>query len=102
MFQNVHPEGGNSRSIQSKSVNFGRNAENVALRDDRYVRCKKCNFINHLDRSLTAPTYSAAGTGVSFQGGWGSTPWGSGSWSSRDPIVTSGNGCSFCGSYLYA
>lgn len=102
MFQNVHPEGGNSRSVKSTSVQSGRNAENVPLRDDRYVKCRKCGFINHLDRSVRAPVYSAAGTGITLQGGWGSTPWGSGPWGNVDPIVTAGNGCSFCGTYLYA
>ena len=99
MFQNVHPDKG-SRHIESKSVNYGRNSENQNLRDDRYVRCRKCNFINHLDRSHRARVYDPAGTGIQITG-WGDLEWGNGGWGGSDPVITAGNGCSFCGTYLY-
>jgi hypothetical protein len=99
MFQNVHPTSGRTGPVYSTSVHSGRNAENVPLRDDRYTRCRQCGFMNHLDRSLRAPVYSAAGDGITYPG-WGSMPWGSSPWGSSDPTVVAG--CSFCGSYLYA
>jgi len=105
MFNSVHSKGGTARSIKSTSVQTGRNAENVPLRDDRWVKCRKCGFINHLDRSVRASVYSAAGVGITFQGlgtPWGTAPWGSSPWGGSDPVVTAGNGCSFCGTYLYA
>ena len=98
MFQNVHPDRGSSW-ISSTAVNYGRNSENQNLRDDRYVRCRKCGFINHLDRSHRASVYSAAGTGIEIRG-WGEVEWG-GTWGGGDPVVTAGNGCSLCGTYLY-
>lgn len=52
------------RRLPSKSVRSGRNAENVAYSDDRYVRCGRCNHVVHLDRHSRAPYGSRAGQGV--------------------------------------
>jgi len=97
----AHRVGGSGRSIKSKAVNTGRNAELAPLRDDRWVKCAKCNFVNHLDRSIKAPRYSAAGTGITFAG-YGTGAYGTSAYGGSDPIISAGNGCSFCGSYLYA
>jgi hypothetical protein len=97
----AHRVGGSGKPVKSTAVNTGRNAELAPLRDDRWVKCAKCGFVNHLDRSMRAPRYSPVGTGVTFVG-YGSGAWGSSAWGGSDPTVTAGNGCSFCGTYLYA
>ena len=106
MFQNVHPDHGRPVPVPSKAVNYGRNAENVAYQDNRYVRCSKCGFMCHLDRDARASRGSRVGDGISYstdEGGWGDDPWGNdwgGSGADTDPVVQSG--CPFCGSLLYA
>ena len=97
----LHRQGGVGKSVRSKEVRTGRNAELTPLRDSRWVSCAKCGFKNHLDRSGRAPRYSAAGTGISFAG-YGTGAYGSSPYGGSDPIISAGNGCSFCGSYLYA
>jgi len=105
MFQNVHPDGNKSKPLGSRSVNYGRNSENVGLRDDRYVRCSKCGFMCHLDRDARAPRGSSAGDGNTYTTteGWGSNNWGMSVWGDIgdvDPVTQAG--CPFCGTYLYA
>ena len=56
------------RNIPSKSVHHGENAEHVAYRDDRYVRCGRCKHVVHLDRHMRAPYGSRAGQGVTHAG----------------------------------
>ena len=46
----------------------GRNAEHPTYRDDKYIRCKHCNFICHLDRDSHAPRGSKRGDGISHAG----------------------------------
>jgi hypothetical protein len=52
------------RLIQSDSVRYGRNAELTTWDDARYVRCKYCGYICHLDRDLRVPFDSRLGDGT--------------------------------------
>lgn len=94
-----------SRRVPSKAVHHGRNNERVAFRDDRYVRCSRCNHVTHLDRHTRASWGSRAGQGISHP----------------DPLTydealqfntndqyngqqsdfTITGGCPFCGSYTF-
>ena len=53
-----------TREIASKAVKHGLNAEHAKYADDRYVRCKKCGFICHLDRDAHFKRGSHAGDGI--------------------------------------
>ena len=53
------------RKIPSDSVTTGRNAEYPSYDDHRYVKCKHCGFICHLDRDAKFPRGSKAGDGLS-------------------------------------
>ena len=57
-----------ARRIPSKAVKYGLNMDipNRGLNDDRFVRCKHCEFICSLDRDMQAPRGSRAGNGVSL------------------------------------
>jgi len=54
MFRSVHPttKRGHTGPVRSKAVHYGRNFDNTAYADDRYVRCRQCGFMCHLDRDL--------------------------------------------------
>ena len=66
MFRNVHPtmSPGDTGPIRSNAVKTGRNFDNTAYADDRYIRCKQCGFMCHLDRDMKAPDGSRVGDGV--------------------------------------
>ena len=53
------------RRIKSDRVVYGRNSENVALDDARYVKCWNCGFICHLDRDARSKRGSTEGDGIS-------------------------------------
>ena len=74
-----------SGEVYSDDVRYGRNASTTPLDDRRYVRCKHCGFICHLDRDARAPRGSRAGDGITYDDG--------------DPVVNMG--CPFCGCLLY-
>ena len=80
-----------SRQIPSDDVRTGINASLTALDDRRYVRCKHCGFICHLDRDARAPRGSRAGDGITHS---------SIDYSEADD-VTVAMGCPFCGCLLY-
>jgi hypothetical protein len=77
--------------MHSKSVESGRNAEHVSLKDSRYVRCRQCGFVCHKDRD--AALRGKAGTGVT------STALSPVNTDAMDPVVSSG--CPLCGAYTY-
>ena len=52
------------RRIDSDAVNSGRNADLAASDDTRYVRCRRCGFICHLDRDIRGQRGSKQGNGV--------------------------------------
>jgi len=66
MFKNVHPTIGRNHTgpVQSKAVNYGRNLDNTVYSDDKYVRCRQCGFMCHLDRDMKAPDGSMIGDGI--------------------------------------
>lgn len=83
------------RPIKSKAINYGWNPDTVAFRDDRYVRCSRCGFPNHLDRQARAQERERIGWGtnmVSQTAGTARTIY--------DPVVSAG--CAQCGTLLYA
>ena len=102
-----------TRRIHSETVKHGKNAEHPTYADDRYIHCRRCGFVCHLDRDKRAPDGSRAGHGVNYDTtfttltddeGWGSNGWGAGYWGGKveernEPIVQSG--CPLCGTYLY-
>jgi hypothetical protein len=51
--------------IESKAVHHGRNRDTTGWKDDRYVRCSRCNFVLNQDRHSKAAYGSRAGQGVS-------------------------------------
>lgn len=61
MFKELHPDRGYV-SVYSEAVTIGRNAEDTAYKDNRYVRCRKCGFINH-QTEIHAGEGSRAGEG---------------------------------------
>ena len=54
------------REVPSDAVKYGLNRDlpHDGLEDDRYVRCKHCGFICHLDRDQRAPYGSKQGDGI--------------------------------------
>jgi hypothetical protein len=93
--------------IPSKSVHHGLNADNVGLRDDRYVRCTNCGFVCHLDRDLRAPFGSKTGQGRQSYPREAYDDSGT-EYSDTDTHYDGGindftitGGCPFCGSYTY-
>jgi hypothetical protein len=94
--------------VPSKSVKTGRNFDLGPLADDRYVRCARCGFMNHLDREIHLPEGSQAGWGftygeeitmdsssVTFDS---TTVKFDGYYIDRETYV---GGCKLCGTYLY-
>lgn len=99
-----------SKSIYSESVNYGQNKETPKYRDDRYVRCARCGWINHLDRERRAPEGSKIGWGINYQTtgvigydevtvGYDDSLVEYDGRTISDPVVISG--CSQCGTLLY-
>jgi hypothetical protein len=97
-----------SRWIDSKTIKTGRNAEHPSYVDNKYIKCRHCGFICHLNRDSRASINSREGSGVSF------TLTGSSYDGDRfyddnnieyddvayyDPIVS--RGCPLCGTLLY-
>ena len=93
MFKNVHPTIGRNHTgpVQSKAVNYGRNLDNTVYSDDKYVRCRQCGFMCHLDRDMKAPDGSRVGDGIKHTAIDDSD--------ADEPSVASG--CPQCGSYNY-
>ena len=101
------------RQIRSDAVHHGRNSDGGAYKDDRYVRCSRCNFICHLDRDQRAPEGSRLGWGISYEDQKDIEYVDTTSWTfisggnvelvnTRgvvDPVVKAG--CPQCGTYLY-
>lgn len=95
-------------NVPSKAVHSGRNPDLGARRDDRYVRCAKCGFINHLDREVHLPEGSRAGYGFTYGAeidmDSSSVTFDStsvhfdGYYIDRETYV---GGCRLCGTYLY-
>jgi len=95
------------REIESKAVHQGRNSEDTAYRDDRYVKCSRCGHPCNLDRHLRAPFGSRVGQGVSHPdpltydesltayNATGTT------YNGRQNDFTITGGCPFCGSFTY-
>lgn len=54
------------RRIESKTVKTGRNAEHPGYADDRYIKCKRCGFVCHLDRDDKSVRGSREGDGVTY------------------------------------
>lgn len=100
-----------ARHLESKAVHYGRNKDlNPSRRDDRFVRCSKCDFVAHLDRDRRAPCGSKVGDGIKYVDlsvlyDSGSNPYDDqttiydGYTNLKDPVVFMG--CPFCGSLLY-
>ena len=63
MFRSVHPtiKRSDAGPVRSKAVHYGLNHDNTAYADDRYVRCRQCGFMCHLDRDLRAKGKSGDG-----------------------------------------
>jgi len=83
-----------SRSVDSEAVNSGRNADQGDFRDNRYVRCGRCGFINNLDQAPRAPFGSRVGQGLTH-------PVGALPVSAATNDFTRVSGCGFCGVYTY-
>lgn len=92
-------------NIPSETIKYGRNADNIPLADDKYIRCWKCGFINHISRNAKASIGSRAGDGISRDDGdnaWGDAKWGNKRWGeSTAQDFTISAGCSFCGCLHY-
>lgn len=88
-----HPNPYKEKDYISRAVNTGLNQDKDTLRDDRYVRCKQCGYLCHLDRDIKGHKYSQLGDGNDYDD---STY---GDDDRADP--TTDSGCPFCGSYLY-
>lgn len=52
--------------IKSKAVYNGRNFDVGPWRDDRFIRCSRCGWINNLDRDLHSEDRSYLGWGTTF------------------------------------
>lgn len=50
--------------VPSNTVLFGRNIDGGSWRDDKYVFCRRCNFINQMDRSVRSPRGARFGDGL--------------------------------------
>jgi hypothetical protein len=50
--------------IDSDAIHYGRNKDIGTYRDDRYVRCRKCGHICHLDRDRRSHDGDHAGMGI--------------------------------------
>lgn len=48
------------------NVHGGRNPELGTYRDERFARCARCGFMNHLDRETHLPDGSRAGWGFTY------------------------------------
>lgn len=100
-----------TKHLNSEAVHYGRNRDlNQHRRDDRFVRCSKCNFIAHLDRDRRAPCGSKAGDGIKYvdlsvlydasdTAFDASDTLYDGYTNVKDPVVFMG--CPMCGSLLY-
>lgn len=98
--------------IPSDRVGYGLNIDLGSWKDNRYVRCSRCGFINHLDREVRGKEGSRQGWGtdlsstttgaITHNDYWGNGSWGSVGFNGTyrvDPIVKMG--CSLCGTLLY-
>jgi hypothetical protein len=52
--------------VPSKAVHTGRNIDIGKWKDDRFVRCAKCGFINNLDREIHLPEGARGGYGWKY------------------------------------
>ena len=93
--------------IRSTRVGSGRNPDLGTYRDDRFVRCAKCGFINNLDREVHLPEGSRAGWGFTYGEEItmdsssimdSTTVQMNGYYIDRENYV---GGCKFCGTYRY-
>lgn len=63
-------QGNNIRSVQnymrihSDAIHYGLNYDKGSLKDERYVRCRRCGFMCHLDRNRHSHAGSREGDGV--------------------------------------
>jgi hypothetical protein len=94
--------------IHSEAIHSGRNPDLGVYRDDRFVRCARCGFINNLDREVHLPYGSRAGWGFTYGDEISmddstttfdsATVHFNGYYIDREHYV---GGCKFCGTYLY-
>ena len=99
--------------IPSDRVSYGLNQDLGSWKDNRYVRCSRCGWINNLDRETRSQEGSRQGWGTDLSSTttgsiyiegkqWGVGPWG-GCWAENvyriDPVVKMG--CAQCGCLLY-
>ena len=54
------------RYIPSDRVGYGINPDRGIWRDDKFVRCNHCGFINHFDRNRRGVRGSREGSGVTI------------------------------------
>ena len=55
-----------SYSVRSKAINYGRNEDRDALKDNKYVRCGKCGFVCQTQRDLKSNQRSHLGWGLKY------------------------------------
>lgn len=114
MFRHVHPtvKNGDSGPVSSKAVRYGLNKDVTAYADDRYVRCRQCGFMCHLDRDMTSQDGSRIGDSITTSDTtyqlneelWAEEPWGHFYWGGQAGYYgepTTNGGCPQCGSYRY-
>lgn len=91
--------------IPSKSIRYGRNRDNAAYDDDKYVKCWHCGFICQLQRDSRARIGSNAQDGITHVdagNAWGDAVWGNKRWGesvANEPVVNAG--CPQCGCLHY-
>ena len=55
-----------SEPVRSRAINYGRNEDRTALKDNKYVRCGKCGFICHTQRDLESKKRAHIGWGLKY------------------------------------
>jgi hypothetical protein len=54
------------KQVRGESITIGRNFDKDNLREDNYIRCGRCGFINHPQRNTEQPEGSRTGWGIRY------------------------------------